>query len=119
MNKNNFNHTGFEVNGNGYRRSIYSGRPFCGCSDEKIVTVAHAHKAVRAENHDCGRSDGCYGKENNGRYGLHDRPVGSVYAPLQNFDCLYDLERALCRGTLFSDLDLPLEVASKGGCCRG
>ena len=51
-------------------------------------------------------------------WGLTDYPLASVYAPLQDFDCLYDHERALKRGTLFSTLDLPLEV-SGGGRCNG
>jgi len=61
--------------------------------------------------------DGC-GTGIKSRYGLSDRPHGSVYAPLQDFDCLYDHERALKRGTLFSSLDLPLEVGH-GGRCNG
>ncbi|MBO5110305.1 MAG: spore coat associated protein CotJA [Clostridia bacterium] len=33
-----------------------------------------------------------------------------VYAPCQRFEGLYDPDTALLRGTLFSELDLPLEV---------
>ncbi len=34
-------------------------------------------------------------------------PVGSMYAPMQKFRKLYSPEEALCRGTLFCELDLP------------
>ena len=34
-------------------------------------------------------------------------PVGMMYAPMQEFRKLYTPEEALCRGTLFCELDLP------------
>lgn len=34
-------------------------------------------------------------------------PVGATYAPMQVFRNLYSPEEALCRGTLFKELDLP------------
>ena len=62
-----------------------------------------------------------------GGWGLHDHPVGMVYAPLQNFCNLYDRETALKQGTIFRELDLPFlgeSVANsgsplRGGACRG
>ena len=33
--------------------------------------------------------------------------LGMMYVPFQRFDNLYDGEKALSRGTLFADLDLP------------
>ena len=66
----------------------------------------------------CGCEENGCGMGMNSLYGLSDRPMGSVYAPLQDFDKLYDHERALKRGTLFSTLDLPLEVGG-GGRCNG
>lgn len=61
-----------------------------------------------------------------GGWGLHDHPVGMVYAPLQHFRNLYDRETALRQGTIFRELDLPFlgeSVANdgnqwKGGACR-
>ena len=53
---------------------------------------------------------------------LGDYPLASVYAPLQSFHKLYDMETALHRGTIFTELDFPFmgeSVANKGGNCRG
>ena len=54
-------------------------------------------------------------------WGLEGYPLAMVYAPLQKFDNLYDKEKALKQGTLFSELDLPFmgESVVKGGCCHG
>lgn len=41
-------------------------------------------------------------------WGLKDHPLAIVYSPCQAFCSLYDPETALGRGTLFSELDLPL-----------
>ncbi len=122
MNKYNFDRTGFEVSRGG--RASHS---HCGCDSH-----SHRHDEIKGSygetlNRSGGRvklsgenSCGCgCGTGINSRYGLTDRPVGSVYAPLHDFDGLYDPEKALKRGTLFSSLDLPLEVASGGGKCRG
>ena len=42
-------------------------------------------------------------------WGLKDHPLAMVYSPLQAFSGLYDEEKALSHGTLFSELDLPFE----------
>ncbi len=53
-------------------------------------------------------------------WGLSGYPLASVYAPLQKFCELYDLDTALMRGTAFSELDLPFVCGdTKGGPCRG
>lgn len=55
-------------------------------------------------------------------WGLAAYPLAMVYAPCQGFHDLYDPETALMRGTLFSELDLPLEVVEQngnGGCGCG
>ena len=66
---------------------------------------------------DCGcERDGCGNGEYDTTWGLRDRPVAMVYSVLQDFDCLYDKEEALSRGTLFEALDLPF-VGSWGGSC--
>ena len=74
---------------------------------------------VPAEDGDnlCPSGNGCGAKDT--VYGVKGRPVGSVYAPVQNFDDLYDLGKALSRGTIFADLDLPLVVAGNGRGCNG
>ena len=39
-------------------------------------------------------------------FGLYGYPLASVYAPLQSFEELYDLDTAHGRGTIFKELDL-------------
>ena len=67
------------------------------------------------ENGSCNHNDGC---GNGVAWGLVGYPLASVYAPLQEFKELYDEERALKSGTLFSQLDLPFMSGKngKGGC---
>jgi len=43
-------------------------------------------------------------------------PLAIVYAPIQEWRGIYDEHKALSRGTLFAELDKPLEV--KGRKCR-
>ena len=56
-----------------------------------------------------------------GGWGLEGFPLAMVYAPVQCFRELYDIDTALMQGTVFKELDLPFMGASvtKGGCCRG
>ena len=123
MNKNNSCGADFEVSRSGYRRTLRG--VSCGYADshaseqDKIPGNYSEALSLRGA---CGckessGTNGC-GTCMGSRYGIDNRPVGSVYAPLQNFDCLYDTHRALARGTLFSSLDLPLE-AGNGGRCHG
>ena len=42
-------------------------------------------------------------------------PLAMSYVPMQKFKNLYDTEKALCRGTLFEDLDLPFKCERGGG----
>ena len=61
-------------------------------------------------------------KFNHNNWGLSGYPLASVFAPLQEFDNLYDVDTALKQGTAFSDLYLPFTGSrrvSKGGNCRG
>ena len=56
----------------------------------------------------------------NTKNGVFDRSLGSVYAPVQCWRQIYDLEKGLSRGTVFEELDLPFGVSqSKGGSCCG
>jgi hypothetical protein len=69
--------------------------------------------------HNCKRDDD--DKCPKHKWGLTDYPLASVYAPIQEFEQLYDLDTALKRGTVFEKLDLPFmgESVHKGGNCRG
>ena len=53
---------------------------------------------------------GCVGHEGCGpdSWGLTGYPVAMVFAPCQSYHALYDSATALNRGTLFTELDLPL-----------
>jgi hypothetical protein len=42
-------------------------------------------------------------------WGLEEYPLAMVYSPYQEWRQTYDPDVALCRGTLFGELDLPLE----------
>lgn len=44
---------------------------------------------------------------------LHAPALAMVYSPMQCWRQLYDPKTALAHGTLFEELDLPLEVVSK------
>ena len=48
--------------------------------------------------------------------GARCQSLAMVYAPYQHFRSLYTPDKALCRGTLFMELDLPFE--GKGGSRR-
>ena len=54
-------------------------------------------------------------------WGLSGYPLGMVYAPIQEFESLYDLDKALEVGTVFKELDLPFvgRTVGKGGACHG
>ncbi len=60
----------------------------------------------------------CQGYEGCGynSFGIVDYPLAMVYAPCQLFRSLYDPATALSRGTLFSELDLPLGCPSGASC---
>ena len=73
----------------------------------------------------CDRAPACAGYEGCGpdSMGLCERPLAMVYAPCQYYRALYDPATALSRGTLFTELDLPLGCDEAGfttpGCgCR-
>ena len=57
-----------------------------------------------------------------GSGGLAEYPLAMVYAPCQMFRALYDPATALNRGTLFTELDLPLGgeggFTAEGCACR-
>ena len=45
---------------------------------------------------------------------INSMPLAYCYVPMQSFRLLYEPEKALCRGTLFEELDLPLGVYKNG-----
>ncbi len=97
-----------------------------GCSDAllRMMLEGRGNSCPSCEREGSDRRSDCHsGCDNNGRsWGLVDYPLASVYAPLQEFDDLYDVDTALKRGTVFSKLDLPFAGSrrvSKGGNCRG
>lgn len=47
---------------------------------------------------------------------LNNLPTAMAYVPWQEFKDLYSAEKALCRGTIFEELDKPF--LGKGGCCK-
>ena len=51
-------------------------------------------------------------------FGVEDGVLAAVYAPLQEFDRIYDLHNSLSRGTMFRELDKPFCGGKELG-CRG
>ena len=41
---------------------------------------------------------------------LYDKPLGYAYVPIQRWRMLYAPEQGLGRGTIFEELDMPMEV---------
>ena len=41
---------------------------------------------------------------------LHDKPLAYAYVPIQRWRMLYTPEAGIKRGTLFEELDMPMEV---------
>ena len=64
----------------------------------------------------------CYNKSDvedvsRSTWGLKGFPLASVYAPLQDWKDIYDIEQGFGRGTIFKELDLPFVCGErKGGC---
>ena len=89
----------------------------CGCEAEKRPKdVCEICEEVRIEPRD--GTGGCV-CEYTKRGGCKTNSIGMVYAPVQSFDNVYDLDTALKRGTVFAELALPFLCGGKkkGGCC--
>lgn len=56
---------------------------------------------------------GIRGGSNCNLNGVNGLPLGMMYAPMQEFRQLYTPEEALCRGTLFCELDLPFRGGAR------
>lgn len=73
-------------------------RDFLNTEDEPMDSVAEAALLLRKKKDECPNCD----------LSVTDvLPVGMTYASMQVFRKLYTPEEALCRGTLFCELDLP------------
>ena len=48
-------------------------------------------------------------------WGLIDYPLASMFAPLQEWRSIYDLEGGFDRGTIFKELDLPFLCGDRKG----
>ena len=92
-----------KMNLSSYARGESCDVPLCGC-DQNAVPIGYCDENT------CGSS-----------WGLEGYPVGMVYAPIQYFDHIFDLDTALYKGTIFEELDLPFACGKrmKGGCCNG
>lgn len=87
--------------------------PLCGC-DQNAEPIGYCDdNAYGMKERYC---DAC-----GSSFGLQGYPVGMVYAPIQHFDHIFDLDTALYKGTIFEELDLPFVCGKKmkGGCCNG
>lgn len=90
-------------------------------SDSLLRKMLDSSRSVEAmQNMDGDCKDGC-GTNAGSRWRLKGYPLASVFAPLQDFTNIYDLDMALEQGTMFAELDLPFmgRTVSKGGTCRG
>jgi hypothetical protein len=97
-----------------------------GCSDSllRMMMEGRGNSCPVCEGEGCSHREGCNGgcDKSGSSWGLHGYPLASVYAPLQEFDNIYDINTALKQGTVFKELDLPFmgnRRVSKGGNCRG
>lgn len=86
----------------------------CGC--ERDSDTRSAQCCERHSHNACG-SDGCGSSCRESSWGLVGYPLASVYAPLQEFDELFDLDTALEKGTIFKQLDLPFLGSKQGSSC--
>ena len=104
----------------------------CGCGHHgHSGGCCHGHHD-HDDDHGCGHHDHDAGERapvcvgfggcGAGSWGLTEYPLAMVYAPCQSFRALYDPDTALDRGTLFTELDLPLGgeggFSTAGGSCR-
>ena len=95
-----------------------------GCNDSllRMMIEGKGNCATPSNDGYAHSKEGCSCENNDSMgWGLTGYPLASVYAPIQEFEELYDLPTALKQGTLFSKLDLPFmgdRRVRKGGNCR-
>ena len=96
-----------------------------GCSDSllRILSEGRSSSCPACERCPSHGNGGCPTEDHTSEsWGIHAYPLASVYAPLQEFENIYDMGVALNQGTIFAQLDLPFKGdrrVSKGGNCRG
>lgn len=92
-----------------------SARPISeGCKKTKYNTSEFIKETDIAE-----EAENCTARTGSA-FGLSGYPLASVYAPMQEFDDIYDCETGLSRGTIFTQLDLPFVCGGmNGGVGRG
>ena len=91
------------------------------CNNDLLRMIINRSGTFPSETRDLPKSNSCDGQNSYIGWGMTNHPLSMVYAPWQNFDNLYDLDKALNQGTVFAELDLPFSgrTISKGGNCRG
>ena len=101
----------------------------CGCNDALLRTVlgnkAGCGPDLASEGNEYYKNscklyqkanENCSCENQYDSWGIANYPLASVFAPLQEFEELYDLEKSLKQGTMFSKLDLPfMGTTIKGG----
>lgn len=96
-----------------------------GCNDSLLHMIMEGKGNRSASQFGSGEAqtfENCPSNNNSSNWGLVGYPLGSVYAPIQEFDNLYDTDAALRQGTIFAQLDFPFtgeRILTKGGNCRG
>jgi len=90
------------------------------CSEALLRTLIDGRAPERSARQSSPSCDSD-GKDTQRTWGLASHPLASVYAPMQEFRDLYDLDTALKQGTIFTELDLPFmgRQIDKGASCRG
>ena len=96
-----------------------------GCNESllRIMSEGRGNSCPVCENalsgdHTRPMGEGC----NRSGWGIPGYPLALVYAPIQEFEDILDVENALRHGTVFKALILPFEGdkrVGKGGNCRG
>lgn len=91
-----------------------------GCSEALLRMMLDGRGNTPSQRQNKPSCEGDYPMERDS-WGLVSYPLASVYAPLQEFAELYDLDMALEQGTIFQELDLPFmgQKVGKGGKCCG
>ncbi len=82
------------------------------CSNNKYENLASSCGKC-SNNADNNRMNA--GSDNRYSLGLEGYPLANVYAPIQEFVSIYEIDKALVRGTIFGELDLPFTCGGMTG----
>lgn len=83
------------------------------CSNNKYENVASSYGKCSNNNANNNRMNSS--PHNQKSFGLEGYPLANVYAPIQEFVSIYDIDKALIRGTIFGELDLPFVCGGMTG----